>query len=71
MVKKVIDIVEFNSISSSGLEICNHLVDELMKPKQTHQFEKKLLKKQMKQKIITESENRQLKLKRILEKKNK
>lgn len=27
--------------------------------------------KQMKQKIITESENRQLKLKRILDKKNK
>ncbi len=27
--KEVIDIIEFNSICSSGLEVCNHLVDEL------------------------------------------
>lgn len=47
MVKKASDIIEFNPISFSGLEICNHLVDEIMKPKQTHQFEKKLLKKQI------------------------
>lgn len=44
MVKKVIDIVEFNPISSSGLEICNHLVDELMKPKQCISLRKNYLK---------------------------
>lgn len=31
--KEVIDIIEFNPISSSGLEVCNHLVDELVTPK--------------------------------------
>lgn len=39
--KKVIDIIEFNSISSSGLEVCNHLVDELVKLEQASQLVKK------------------------------
>ena len=44
--KEVIDIIEFNPISSSGLEVCNHLVDELVKLEQTPQFvKKKLIKK--------------------------
>ncbi len=41
--KEVIDIIEFNPISSSGLEVCNHLVDELVKLEQTPQFVKKRL----------------------------
>lgn len=32
--KKVIDIIEYNSVCSSGLEISNLLVDELLKQKQ-------------------------------------
>lgn len=32
--KQVIDIIEYNSISSSGLEVCNHLVDEILMQKQ-------------------------------------
>jgi len=40
---EVIDIIEFNPISSSGLEVCNHLVDELVKLEQPSQFVKKRL----------------------------
>ena len=32
--KKVIDIIEYNSICSSGLEVCNLLVNELLRKKQ-------------------------------------
>lgn len=40
---EVIDIIEFNPISSSGLEVCNRLVDELVKLEQPSQFVKKRL----------------------------
>lgn len=33
--KEVIDIIEYNSVSSSGLEVCNFLVDELLRQKQS------------------------------------
>ena len=33
--KEVIDIIEYNSICSSGLEVCNLLVEELLKLKQS------------------------------------
>lgn len=33
--RKVIDIIEYNSICSSGLEVCNLLVDELLEQKQS------------------------------------
>jgi len=33
--KKVIDIIEYNPISSSGLEVCNLLVYEILKQKQS------------------------------------
>lgn len=39
--KEVIDIIEYNSISSSGLEVCNLLVDELLKQEQSSHFVKK------------------------------
>lgn len=39
--KEVIDIIEYNSISSSGLEVCNLLVDELIKQEQSPHFVKK------------------------------
>ena len=39
--KKVIDIIEYNPISSSGLEVCNLLVDELVKTEQSPHFVKK------------------------------
>lgn len=38
---EVVDIIEFNPISSSGLEVCNNLVEELVNQKSTFQFVKK------------------------------
>lgn len=38
---EVVDIIEFNSISSSGLVVCNHLVYELVKLEQVPQLVKK------------------------------
>ena len=38
--KEVVDIIEFNPISSSGLEVCNYLVDELVKLEQAPQLVK-------------------------------
>ena len=34
--KEVVDVIEYNPISSSGLEVCNLLVDELLKQEQLH-----------------------------------
>lgn len=38
---EVVDIIEFNPISSSGLEVCNNLVEELLNQKSTFQLVKK------------------------------
>lgn len=38
---EVVDIIEFNSISSSGLEVCNHLVDKLVKLEKVPKLVKK------------------------------
>lgn len=35
--KEVIDIIEYNSISSSGLEVCNLLINELLKQRDSSQ----------------------------------
>lgn len=43
---EVVDIIEFNPISSSGLEVCNNLVEELVKLEQSSSItNKKLIKK--------------------------
>lgn len=39
--REVIDIIEYNSISSSGLEVCNNLVDELVNNKRGIQYVRK------------------------------
>ena len=39
--KEVIDIIEYNPISSSGLEVCNLLADKLLKKEQSPHFVKK------------------------------
>lgn len=43
--REVIDIIEFNPISSSGLEVCNNLVGELLKKESTAVCKKVLIKK--------------------------
>lgn len=42
--KEVIDIIEYNPISSSGLEVCNLIVDELINSKESTTFIKKKIK---------------------------
>lgn len=44
---EVIDIIEYNSISSSGLEVCNLLVDELIEKQTSHSLVKKRINSNM------------------------
>ncbi len=43
--KVVVDIIEFNPISSSGLEVCNNLVEELIKQGQVNRITNRKLNK--------------------------